>query len=174
MHNYDPKPDLGPGLQALRQQGGAGFLSQDTCFQPGVGLHADPGLRLRGNWSSPAGRILELSATVLGKGDWVGLHVKVDLPDISLFNWFGFMCRSVAPKPIMIRACLRSGTETGFRDDFFPQHILAHDTPQSHVDVLHLATMRPVPIRSPWRELILFLPCETFTFHLHDFDVFAA
>ncbi len=165
---------IAPGLATLRMQGGEGPLADGSECAAGVVVHADPALGLAGHFTSPAGRLLELSARISGRGDWVGLHVTLDLPDLAGLGWVGLACRSAAPEDVMVRPCLRSGTQDGFADHFFAKHILSGPEAMAHLDALDLTAMPDLPRTAPWRELVLFLPRTDFTWHLHDLRVFAA
>ena len=167
-----PAPSLAPGLAPLRDSRAEGTLgAAETVFAPGIALHADPGLALAGHWRSPAGRLLELEVTPSGAGGWLALHVALNLTALPGSGWIAFACQSAAREAVMIRPCLRSGTETGFADCFFPRHILAGPEPVSHTDALPLATTPDLPAAAPWRELVFFLPRTPFGWHLHDLRV---
>ena len=170
----DPHAALNQPLAALRADRFGDRPLDEAGLPAGLALRADPGLDLGGLCRSPAGRLLELEVTARGQGDWIALHVALDAPDLSAAAYVGFACRSAAPEQHMIRACLRSGAETGdgFSDCFFDRHILAHPEPANHVDALHAATCRDLPETAPWRELVLFLPTRDFTWHLHDLRLF--
>lgn len=166
-------PALAPGLAALRAARAEGVLEpEETTLVPGIMVHADPGLRLAGAWRSPAGRLFELDAAPGGSGGWLALHVALTLPVLPDAGWLGFACQGAATAEMMIRPCLRSGTEEGFADTFFPRHILAGRETTSHVDALPLASMPDLPAAAPWRELVLFLPRTAFGWHLHDLRPF--
>lgn len=165
---------ISPDLAALRGPRSEGALAAGTRFAPGVAFHADPGLGLSGRYTSPAGRLLELSARMTGAGDWAALHIALDLPDLAGLGWVGFACRTAAPKEVMVRPCLRTGGEDGFADRFFAKHILSGPEPLGHLDAFDLAATPDLPRAAPWRELVLFLPRTDFDWHLHDLRVFAA
>lgn len=167
------QPDLNAALDRLRNGSDTGEISDITRFETGIELHADPALNARGQFRSPSGRLLELDIDVQGQGDWIALHVALPLPDLSGLGYVGFACRSAAQDEVMIRPCLRSSTEDGFADSFFPRHILCTPEPRDHVDALHPATARTLPQTARWRELVLFLPRETLVWHLHDLRLFA-
>ena len=160
------------GLNSLRTGSESGEIAENTRFAPGIALHADPDLGVGGAWRSPAGRLLELEVATQGSGQWIGLHIRL-APEAAGIAFVGFACRSAAPREIMVRPCLRSATGDGFADHFFPRHILAVPEALTHVDALHLPTTSAVPETAPWRELVLFLPRESFTWHLHDLRLFA-
>lgn len=169
----DPDAPLAPALAALRQdRSDGGGLADFVKLLPGLALHADPALGVGGRWTSPAGRLLELEVTTQGPGTWIGLHVALLAADLTGAAWIGFVCRSAAPAEVMVRPCLRSGTEDGFTDVFFDKHILADPEPRSHVDAIHLPICRTLPETAPWRELVLFLPRKAFRWHLHDLRPF--
>ena len=165
---------LCPGLDALRSGSDSGEITTETPFAEGVILRADPALRIGGTWRSPAGRMLELEATPAAPGGWLGLHVTLGPLDLARVGCIGFTCRSCAPEQAMIRAALRSGTDEGFVDSFFPAHILATPEVETQVDVLEPGFAGDIPDRAPWRELVLFLPKGGVTWHLHDLRLFLA
>ena len=84
----------------------------------------------------------------------------------------GFAARIAAPEILVARACLRSGTEEGFVDCFFDKHLLFRPEEASHVDALPVHHRADLPLRAPWRELILFLPTDDFRLSLIDLRVF--
>lgn len=166
-------PSFAPALTALRDMRAEGNIASLSEACPGLALHSDAGLTISGHWQSPAGRLLELDVAIDGHGDWLGLHVALGLDDLTALDWVGLTCRVAAPAEIMIRPCLRSGQTDGFTDSFFPRHILAVAEPRNHVDTLHIPTSRAIPETAPWRELVLFLPRESFSLHLQDLKIFA-
>mgnify|MGYP006883403599 FL=1 len=95
---------------------------------------------------------------------------KLELQDLT---YIGLACRLNSPAPLMLRACLRSGLpEGGFTDCFFDKHILSSETAHSHLDALYLDAQPNIPLTAEWRELILFLPCQSCDLnlvHLHPF-----
>lgn len=165
---------LAPSLPTLRRDSSEGVITPLTEFQPGLFLNADPHLKPAGQWRSPSGRLLELDVEMGGQGAWIGLHMTLDATDLPDNGWIGFACRSAAPEDLMIRPCLRSGTEEGFTDCFFDKHVLAAPEPRNHVDAMALARDLCIPRTAPWRELILFLPRQDFRWHLHDLRPFLA
>lgn len=168
---FDP---VAPALAVLRAGREAGEVTHGVAPVPGIALQADPALALAGHYQSPAGRLLELEVQVSGQGSWLALHVALSAPDLSGASWLTLTSRSAAGQATMIRPCLRSGLSEGFVDCFFDKHILATRVPQSHVDGIHLPTTRSIPDRAPWRELVLFLPRESFRWHLHDLGLHVA
>ena len=171
-----PAP-LCPELTTFHDRITEGTLESDTvALAPGIALRADPRLGLRGRYSSPAGRFLELEAAPdTGPGDWVGLHVALPLCDLSQIRYVGFVCRHAASEQWMLRSCLRSGLDggDGFVDCFFDKHILTGTHPRTHTDVMFTDAVPDLPIRAPWRELVLFLPTVSFDLHLHHVFPFA-
>lgn len=168
-----PQPDLNAALDRLRNGSDTGEIGEITRFETGIELHADAALKVSGHFRSPAGRLLELDISVPGQGDWIALHVALPLSDLSGLGYVGFACRAAAQGEVLIRPCLRSATEDGQADCFFPRHILCSREPRDHVDALHPATVRTLAQTARWRELVLFLPRENLVWHLHDLRVFA-
>lgn len=168
-------PALCPALSAFtasQQQGDLQPGHQE--FTPGFFLHSDPKLGLSGAYSSSPGRLLDLEVQTTGPGDWAALHQALPLPDLTSLSYIGFLCRITAPEIHMLRVCLRSGLEGGgFTDQFFDKHILTADRPFSHMDALYLDACPELPVTAPWRELVLFLPCQPFQISLQHLHAFA-
>ena len=164
-----------PELARFHNQDGAGPLAPETTeLAPGLFLNADPNLGLSGSWRSPPGRLLELEARAASRGEWIALHLALPLSGLQDLTYLGYACRAAGPKPWMIRPCLRSGLEDGgFTDTFFGKHILTTERPASHLDALYLDSCPELPLAAPWRELVMFLPCEDFRIYLHHLYIFA-
>ncbi|MCF6234042.1 MAG: hypothetical protein L3J36_13245 [Rhodobacteraceae bacterium] len=168
-----PDTYLNQSLQVLRDSFCDGDITELVDFHPGLTLHADPALQVGGHWRSPAGRLLELEVDTFGGGSWIGLHMALGKIDLSAFGVLGITCRSAAPNMQVIQPCLRSGLENGgFEDCFFSKRILSYPEPSSHLDALHIDMQIKLPEDAPWRELILFLPCHSFRWDLHDLRLF--
>lgn len=169
---------LGPDGQAnhtlnvLRGKSRQGALADRVKFMPGFSLHADPELQLTGRYSSPKGRLLELDATTGASGGWIGLHLAFSAHNLKDFGMLGFAARTSAPETTVLRACLRSGTKDSFIDCFFDKHMLLRPEEASHLDALPVGYRDDLPTKAEWRELILFLPTETFRLSLIDLRVF--
>lgn len=160
-------------LAILREDTRDGALASDVDFLPGLALHADPALELSGTFHSPKGRILEFDArTGPNRGEWLGLHVALPAGDLTRSGILGFAARVSAPEIMVMRACLRSGTATGFVDCFFDKHILVRPDEASHLDALSVQYRDQVPKLAPWRELVFFLPTTDFRLSLIDLRTF--
>lgn len=167
-----PDGQVNHALAVLRSGSREGELEQHVHFLPGIDLHADPALDLKGRFRSPEGRILELSAQPAGRGDWCALHLNFPARDLRNYGVMGFALRGAAPQMQVLRACVRSGKEDGFTDCFFDKHILLRPEESSHVDALPVSGGLALPPEAPWREMILFLPPAAFDLTLVDLRVF--
>lgn len=168
-----PEANLNYALSVLRENQTSGDIAEHPEIQPGITLHADPALKLLGQWHSPAGRLLELDISTNGQGSWFGLHMELGDIDLSQVGIIGIACRSAATTIEVVRACIRSGrSEGGFDDCFFTKRILAHPEASSHLDALQVGQQQNLPPQAPWRELILFLPLHSFRLNLHDLRLF--
>lgn len=168
-----PEANLNYGLHILRSGQTSGPITSHTEIQPAIALHADPALQIEGQWRSPAGRLLELEANAPGEGNWFGLHMELGNISLAQAGLIGLACRSTAPRIEMLRACIRSGHgEGGFDDCFFTKRILAHPEASSHLDAIQISQQPNLPPEAPWRELILFLPTQSFRLDLHDLRLF--
>lgn len=164
-----------PSLDAIHTASFYSALQPETTRLPGGAfLSADPQLNLTGDLHSPPNRLLELSCTSTGPGKWCALHFPLDLPSLAKVSHLGLVCRMSAPDHHMLRPCLRSADpEHGFRDSFFPKHMLTTPRVHSHADALYLDTPLDLPLTAQWRDLILFLPCESFTLSIQTLHIFA-
>jgi hypothetical protein len=160
-------------LETLRAGISAGPLDNTVHFAPGIKLFADPSDALIGTWTSPAQRLLEIRTDEDFSGDWLGLHIALDLAPLRDVTFLGFACRTAAATETLVRVCIRSGLEDGFSDQFFSRHILSLPEPLTHTDALYVPATPGLPDAAPWRELVLFLPREQLDWHLHDLRIFA-
>lgn len=167
-----PDGQLNHALAVLRQETREGELGSDVEFLPGIKWHADSALELKGRYSSPEGRLLDLDSRPTAHGAWNALHLSLPARDLRPYGALGFALRSASPEIQVVRACIRSGIEGGFEDCFFDKHILVRAEESSHVDVLPTHQQPRLPLEAPWRELILFFPKEPFQMSLIDLRVF--
>ncbi len=161
-------------LEPLLAQPSVGLLSPDGALAPGVWIHGDPEGRQQVQSVAHPGGGLNLRAEVQHPGGWLAMHVALGAVDLSDRALIGFYAHSQALRACTWRACLRSGTETGFIDHFFDRDVVAYAAPSSHSDVLELAAQRGLPQRALWREFILFFHVESFDFTLLDLRLFSA
>lgn len=159
-------------LSVLRNEERTGELATDAGILPGLGFHADPELNLSGGWRSKKGRLLDIDASIPGLGGWCGLHLSLPVGTMRPHGVIGFAAQIQAPEIFVARACLRSGREGGFVDCFFDKHLLFTPEESSHVDVLQVKQRDTIPEEALWRDLILFLPTESFRISLIDWRVF--
>lgn len=159
-------------LAQLRAEQRTGELAAETALLPGLRFHADPALNLSGRWASEPDKLLDMQVDIPGIGGWVGLHLSLPVASTRGRGIIGFAARIQTPKIFVARACLRSGRENGFVDCFFEKHLLFTPEESSHVDVLQIALRDTIPEDAPWRELILFLPTESFRMSLIDWRIF--
>ena len=159
-------------LAALRASRDSGPLTGETVFLPGLTLHADPTLRISGSYTSPTGRLLDITAHMAGDGNWCGLHIALPANDLTQYAMVGFAARFSAGHTQVARACLRSGVEDGFVDHFFDKHLLLRPQEASHLDALSVHHSQNVPLQAPWREVIVFLPTQDFQVSLIDLRIF--
>jgi len=167
-----PDGQLNHALAVLRQESREGELGTDVAFLPSIKWHADPALELKGRYSSPEGRLLELDSQPAGRGGWNALHLSFPARNLRPYGALGFALRSSSPEIQVVRACIRSGVEGGFEDCFFSKHILVRAEESSHIDALPTHQQPRLPLEAPWRELVLFFPTDPFQMSLIDLRVF--
>ncbi|EAR49449.1 hypothetical protein OG2516_18845 [Oceanicola granulosus HTCC2516] len=156
-----------------RAERGGALDAPDLRLGPKIWLHADPSLAPEGTWRSPRGRLLDLVARPTGPGGWFALHVGFPLPSLAGRGLVGFALRGAAPRPLLLRAALRSGQAEGFTDAFFERSVMLRPESATHVDALFVAERTDIPERAGFRELVLFLPLADVTLSLHDLRLFS-
>ncbi len=156
-----PYPDaalLNAPLTALTALTGVSGGRADALPVTGLQLDCDPLAATDLHWSSPRGRLLDLSATPTVPGKWLLLRLTVDLPDLTACAGVGFWLRSAADPALVMQALLRSGTPDGHVDCVFDRDILSHAASSDH-SALMLADRTPdLPRLAPWRTFELLLP----------------
>lgn len=160
-------------LGVLREKATEGPLSHATRFIEGFSLKADPLLKMAGHYTSPKGRLLDLSAKPgSDQGNWCALHLSLPAQSLTEDSLIGFVARISAPEIAVARVCLRSQTPEGFSDSFFDKHMLFRPEDSTHMDVQQAHYSEDIPARAEWRELVFFLPTDAFELSLIDLRVF--
>lgn len=159
-------------ISTLRIANTMGDLIHDVTIAPGLTLHIAPELEVSGKWRSEEAVVLDLDAVLSGQDGWVGLHLALPFESTLSYGMLGFAARTKARTMTEVRVCLRSGTESGFEDHFFEKPLLFSPQETTHLDVIELNSIVPVPQRAHWRELILFLPTQSFSLRLIDLRIF--
>lgn len=140
---------------------------------PDIWWHIDPSIEALGTWESPRDRMLEVTTTLTTPGHFCALHLRVPF-NPGDYAYFGFVARTASDRALTTRVCLRTGTDTGHHDLFFPRDILSQQGQTDHIDMLAPAQIPDLPRYAPWRELILFLPSRrSLTWGLHDLRLIA-
>jgi hypothetical protein len=162
-------------LQSLRESDLSGEILPEQEILPGLRFVPDPEAGMRGRYTSPSGRLLELEVTHAAPARWFGLHLRLDLDAAEDIALIGLAARFAARQALPVRPCIRSGSETGFVDSFFDKTVAALPRPLLHLDAIETKDPHPaLAAPAPWRELVLFLPTGDFRLDLHDLRVFAA
>ncbi|SFL64741.1 hypothetical protein SAMN04488004_1366 [Loktanella salsilacus] len=156
-----PYPDaalLNAPLTALTALAGA--QGSGSGALPAVGLHllTDPGADMTLNWSSPRGRLIEVTTTITAPGKWCVLRLDLDLPDLSACAGLGFWLRSAASPALVMQALIRSGTDDGHVDCVFERDILSHAAASDHTGMMLTDRTPDLPCHAPWRMFELLLP----------------
>lgn len=175
MTNTSSATRVQQALETLRQGAPRGKIVTEEEIVPGLRFVPDPEAGMTGHFFSPQGRLLELQVSHARPARWFGLHLRLDIDDIDKIALIGMATRIAAPTTMTVKACIRSGTETGFVDTFFDKTVAALPRPLLHLDVIETNGARTALCApAPWRELVLFLPTEDFRLDLHDLRVFMA
>jgi len=173
--NLVPGPDgqANYSLGVLREKAAHGPLGTSTKFIEGFSFQADPLLKMGGDYRSPVGRLLDISAKPASDaGSWCALHLSLPARDLSEDSLIGFVARIAAPEIAVARVSLRSQTSEGFVDSFFDKHMLFRPEDSTHMDVMQAHFSAEVPARADWRELVVFLPVQAFDISFLDLRVF--
>jgi hypothetical protein len=140
----------------------------------GLSLRPDPAGTYFGTWSSPRDRMLELDIIAHRPGAWLGLHLPWPFPDLSGLGWIGFAARCNARSIMAARVCVRSGSDTGFQDHFFPLDIVSTSAATDHSDLISPRHVPGLSGKAAWRELVFFLPpAKSFRWALQDLRLIA-
>lgn len=168
-----PAAGINHTLEQLRaQEWAASELLPDGEIAAGLRFGLDPEAVFEGRFSSPRGRLLDIEGEMLRPARWFGLHIPLDALDLSEQAVVGVALRLTAPRPAVIRACLRSGRSAGFSDCFFQKAIITSGPEVAlHLDVLDIARY-DIPDEAPWREIVLFLPTRSFSLSIRDLRIF--
>ncbi len=156
-----PHPDaalLNAPLTALTALTGVSGRRADALPVTGVQLDCDPTAQTDLHWSSPRGRLLELSATPTVPGKWLLLRLTLDLPDLSQCAALGFWLRGAADPALVMQALIRSGTADGHVDCVFDRDILCYAASSDHSALMLTDRTPDLPLRAPWRTFELLLP----------------
>lgn len=169
-----PEQHINSTLDVLRGGSATGEIAPRSQISPGLFLDIDPKLKPSGTYCSPAGRLLEMDLQIGEPADsWVALHFGLGETDLTQAGFVGFACRSAAKQRGILRACLRSDDGAGgFSDCFFDKSMIAGPERLHHLDVLPLAQRGGIPAYATWRELIFFLPQNSFFWALEDLRLF--
>lgn len=170
---------LDPALATLRstvQPGGplgTPEAPHETRLPGGLLLHADPEGLHEGRWSSPSGRLLELTVEARRPGRWLALHVPLEPWEPTGTLWVALLLRATAYPATVLRPALRRGRAEGFEDLFGERHLLAQGREGDGAVLWPLDRLGAEP--GPWREMVLFLPsAASFRLSLHALRVLAA
>ncbi len=107
-------------------------------------------------------------------GRWLGLHVSLGECDLSNVGILGYFARSHSVRALSWRACLRSHGPDGFSDHFFSKHGVSYAAPDAFNDVMEIERQSRLPLRTSYREFILFFHVESFELTLRDLRLFCA
>lgn len=141
---------------------------------PGLRLHHPPETAGGLHWTSPKGRLIEVEG--MAEGAFLGLHLALPLRRLDRIAWLGLVLRGAAGSGMRLQPCLRSGLPGGdYRDSFFPKALHLPGPATDGMALFCPALAPDLPARSPWRELVLFLPVrQEIRLSLHDLRVIIA
>lgn len=167
-----PDAQLNHAITLLQTARASAPLVDEKVISPGVFLSIDPEGDVSGEISNGHDGLIALNYTVLKKPRWLGVHMIMGNVDLSQAAIAGVVCKSHAQEAATYRICLRSGTDQGFQDTFFPKHIVAFQQESVHVDILKLSSFDEIPSKATWRELILFFQTTSAAIDIRDLRFF--
>jgi hypothetical protein len=156
-------------LANLRGLNYVGPAASGQNIVPGVFFSLDPETDNTVQVTSRSGELMDIRMEVARPGRWLALNLVVGGADLAGRKIVGFACTSDAREPTTFRVCLRSGTEGGHRDLFFPKTVMTDATTSLHLDVLELGSHPNIPVKAPWRDLVIFFQCKSAEIALRDF-----
>ncbi len=173
-NNLDLTPDaqLSFSLAALRGLDFAGPVENGRHLVPGIFFSLDPEATHQVEVASRPGELMDIKLVVDRPGRWLSLNFGIGGADFSGCKIVGFACKSEAPVTTTYRVSIRSGTDAGHRDAFFPKQIVSYPKTALHLDVLDLEASPGIPARAPWRELVIFFDRASAEIKLRDFRFF--
>ena len=144
----------------------------ETRVLPGVFFSVDPDSKTSGRFPSAVQSLLNIDFAIDGKSRWVALHVKLGPVDLTDRQVVGVVCKSSSPQATTFQLSLRSGREGGFIDHNFRKTTVAYAAPSTHLDAIQIEADSTLPLKAPWRELVLLFRPENSQIVLKDLRIF--
>ncbi len=136
---------------------------------PGIFFSLDPEAENAVHIDSRLGEMMAITMEVERPGRWLTLNMGIGNADFSGCKIVGFACKLDAPQTTTFQVCIRSGTQTGHSDVYFPKTVVAFPKTSLHLDVIELEQHAHIPAEAPWRELVIFFQREPAEIVLRDF-----
>jgi hypothetical protein len=170
-NNLDLSPDgqMAFALANLRGLEYKGAAANTQHIVPGIFFSLDPEATNTVHIDSRPGELMNIRLGVDRPGRWLTLNLGVGTADFTGCKIIGFACKSDAPATTTFRVSVRSGSESGHRDVFFPKTVVSYPKTSLHLDVLELDNNRDIPAQAMWRELVIFFQRENLEVALRDF-----
>jgi hypothetical protein len=173
-NSFGPEAGINYTSFVLGRTSLSGKMVPRVDLVPGAFISYDPEGEVSGDFTSSEGDLLSLSYRVNKPVRWIALHFVMGDVDFSGCDLLGIVVKSQAPTATTYRVCVRSGTEEGFEDCFFSKHVVGFSEKSTHIDLIRLDKSEGiVPLRAPWREIILFFKAVDQDLTINDFKVFA-
>ena len=171
MNNIDLSPDgqLTFSLATLRGLEQSGPVQNGQHIVPGIFFSLDPDSDNSVSIDSRPGELMAIKFDVGQPGRWLTLNLGIGGADFGGCKIIGFACKLDVPQTATFQVCVRSGTETGHTDVYFPKTVVAFPKTSLHLDVIEMETNGHIPAQAPWRELVIFFEREPAEIMLRDF-----
>lgn len=161
-------------IASMKQMQASGRLEKNSEPVPNVVFDVDSEANVAVKYSSSKDNIIKIDSRV-GSGQrpaWIALHFKIGTVELGHAAAIGFVCRSRAPRATLTKPCLRSGTSSGFVDNFFPKMMVSFAKESTHIDVIDIAANSNIPRDKTWHEFILFFEKISFETDILDMRFF--
>lgn len=165
--NVSQDSHINHAIEVAKQIENSGKIQNRKEIAPGIYFSIDTEANIDGEFTSGNGKIIDLkyfnvSEPVHGKNitpRWIAIHFRLGEVTLNNKSAIGVIVKSEAPNAVTMRACLRSGTQENFQDEFFSKYIVAYQNTSTHLDIIKIEDLpEECPLKKIERDLILFLP----------------
>jgi len=167
-----PDAEINHRIALLRTKSSEQRLVDSASPVPGVFFGVDPEAKIDGRFTTGGDGLINLDYVTKTTPRWLSMHFALGNADLGGRSVLGFVCKASAPEAATFRVCVRSAKAEGYRDVFFPKHVVAFSQVSTHVDLLRLEGLDGIPEKAPWRDLILFFQTSSARIAVIDLRVF--
>ena len=170
--SIEPEAHANHTVSLLKTQFLDAQVETEEHFVPGCWISFENNGQQVAKITSTEGEAFTLDFSVAHPGEWLSLNLSLGGFSLAERSIIGFVCNVSSPRPLTLRPCIRSGSESGFLDCFFDKHVIAYEQKSTHVDILEVGRPHSLPAEAQWRDLLFFMKPETLTVTFHDLKIF--